>query len=101
MCRLPPIMAVIAAVLAIAGCGGGERSSGDGTANVPDTGGLRDKGRGAAAPAKGDFPAVDGRSLQQGADSMQGGPEGGPARQTFTLGPDPPPVRGTHPPGQI
>jgi len=81
-------MAVIAAVLAIAGCGGGETRSGDGTANVPDKGGLREKVRAAAAPAKGDFPAVEGRTLQQVADSMQGGPEVGLAGQTFTVGPN-------------
>src|SRR5829696_9459142 len=88
MCRLPTIMAVIAAVLAIAGCGGGETRSGDGTANVPDKGGLREKVRAAAAPANGHFPAVEGRTLQQVADSMQGGPEVGLAGQTFTVGPN-------------
>ena len=88
MRRLPTILAVIAAVLAVAGCGGGEKSSGDGTSNLPASGGLREKVAGAAAPAKGDFPAVDGRSLQQIADSMQGGPEVGLAGQTFTVGPN-------------
>ncbi len=88
MRRLPTILAVIAAVLAVAGCGGGEKSSGDGTANLPESGGLREKVAGAAAPAKGDFPAVDGRSLQEVADSMQGGPEVGLAGQTFTVGPN-------------
>src|SRR4051795_6275328 len=81
-------MAVIAAVLAVAGCGGGEKSAGDVTANIPGTGGLREKVRGAAAPGRGDFPAVDGRSLQEIADSMQGGPEVGLAGQTFTVGPN-------------
>src|SRR4051812_49614193 len=85
MRRLPPILAVIAAVLAVAGCGGGEKS-GDDTANVPEKGGLREKVRGASAPAAADFPAVDGRSLQEVADSMQGGPEVGLAGQTFTVG---------------
>jgi hypothetical protein len=87
MRRLPFIMAVIAAVLAVAGCGGGESGGGgDGTANVPGSGGLRDKVRSAAEPAAADFPAVDGRSLQEVADSMQGGPEVGLAGQTYTVG---------------
>jgi hypothetical protein len=85
MRRLPTILAVIAAVLTVAGCGG-SKSSGDGTANVPAKGGLREKVRGASAPAAADFPAVDGRSLQEVADSMQGGPEVGLAGQTFTVG---------------
>jgi hypothetical protein len=86
MRRLPPILAVIAAVLAVAGCGGGGKDSGDGTANVPDEGGLRAKVQGAAAPTAADFPSVDGRSLQEVADSMQGGPEVGLAGQTYTTG---------------
>jgi hypothetical protein len=79
-------MAVIAAVVALAGCGGGSEGGGDSTKNVPDSGGLRGKVRAAASPAAGDFPAVQGRSLQQVADSMQGGPEVGLAGQTYTTG---------------
>ena len=86
MRRLPPILAVIAAVLAVAGCGGGGKDSGDGTANVPDKGGLRAKVQAAAAPKASDFPSVDGRSLQEVADSMQGGPEVGLAGQTYITG---------------
>jgi hypothetical protein len=78
-------MAVIAAVSVLAGCGG---SSGDedSARNVPESGGLREKVQQAAAPAAAEFPAVQGRSLQQVADSMQGGPEVGLAGQTFTTG---------------
>ena len=79
-------MAVIAAVIALAGCGGGSSGDGDSTRNVPESGGLRDKVREAGAPAKADFPAVEGRTLQQVADSMQAGPEVGLAGQTFTTG---------------
>jgi len=86
MRRLPPILAVIAAVLAVAGCGGGGKDSGDGTANVPDKDGLRAKVQAAAAPKASDFPSVDGRSLQEVADSMQGGPEVGLAGQTYITG---------------
>jgi len=77
---------VIAAVLAVAGCGGGDKDSGDGTANVPDKDGLRTKVQAAAAPAASDLPSVDGRSLQEVADSMQGGPEVGLAGQTYITG---------------
>src|SRR5919107_1946940 len=86
MRRLPLMMAVIAAVFALAGCGGGSSGDGDSTRNVPDSGGLREKVRAAGAPAAADFPAVEGRSLQELADSMQGGPEVGLAGQTFTTG---------------
>ena len=79
-------MAVIAAVIALAGCGGGSSDDGDSTRNVPESGGLREKVREAGAPAKADFPAVEGRTLQQVADSMQGGPEVGLAGQTYTTG---------------
>ena len=79
-------MAVIAAVLALAGCGGGSDDGGDGTRNVPESGGLREKVRAAGAPAASDFPSVDGRSLQQVADAMQGGPEIGLAGSTYTVG---------------
>jgi hypothetical protein len=79
-------MALIAAVLAVAGCGGDSDDGGDGTANVPDTGGLREKVRAAGAPTASEFPAVEGRSLQELADSMQGGPEVGLAGQTYTVG---------------
>ena len=86
MRRLPPIMAVIAAVLAVAGCGGGgRRRRATAPPTCPSKGGLRDEGRAAAAaPAAADFPAVEGRSLQEVADSMQGGPEVGLAGQTYT-----------------
>jgi hypothetical protein len=80
-------MALLAACALLAGCGGGS-GGGDGDAlrNVPQEGGLREKVGAAAAPAKADFPAVDGRSLQEVADSMTGGPEVGLAGQTFTTG---------------
>jgi hypothetical protein len=80
-------MALLAACALLAGCGGGS-GDGDGDAlrNVPQKGGLREKVGAAAAPAKADFPAVDGRSLQEVANSMTGGPEVGLASQTFTTG---------------
>jgi hypothetical protein len=79
-------MALIAAILVAAGCGGGGDEAGDATRNVPESGGLREKVRSAEAPVRSDFPAVDGRSLQEVADSMTAGPEAGLAGQTFTVG---------------
>ena len=87
MRRLTFMMALLAACALTAGCGGGGGDSeGDALRNVPDDGGLRTQVREAGAPAKADFPAVDGRSLQEVADSMTGGPEVGLAGQTFTVG---------------
>ena len=87
MRRVVPVIMALLAACALAGCGGGS-GGGDGDAlkNVPDEGGLRAKVEAAAAPAAADFPAVDGRSLQEVADSMTGGPEVGLASQRFTTG---------------
>ena len=79
-------MALAAAVLLAAGCGGGGDEGGDALRNVPEAGGLREQLRGAEAPAEADFPATDGRSLQEVADSMTGGPEAGLAGRQFTVG---------------
>jgi hypothetical protein len=79
------IMALAAALAVIAGCGGGG-DDGQPIGNVPEKGGLRDQVAGAAAPAKSDFPAVQGRSLQAIADSVTGGVEAGLAGSDFTVG---------------
>ena len=82
-------MALAAAVLLAGGCGGGGGGGDEGGGalqNVPEAGGLREQLRGAEAPAEADFPATDGRSLQQVADSMTGGPEAGLAGRQFTVG---------------
>jgi hypothetical protein len=84
--RLVPIMAVAAAAVLLAGCGGGDDGGGDGLRNVPDQGGLREQVGAAANPAASDFPSVQGRTLQELADSMTGGPEAGLASQQFTTG---------------
>jgi hypothetical protein len=80
------MMAVAAAAILAAGCGGGGDDGGNGLRNVPDQGGLRERVGAAADPAAGDFPAVRGRSLQEVADSMTGGPEAGLASQQLTTG---------------
>src|SRR5215207_1525388 len=85
--RLVCIMAVATAAILLAGCGGGDdQGGGDGLSNVPAQGGLREQVGAAANPAASDFPSVDGRTLQELADSMTGGPEAGLASQQFTTG---------------
>jgi hypothetical protein len=79
------IMAIAAAAAVLTGCGGGG-DSGQPISNVPAKGGLRDQVSAAAAPARSDFPAVQGRSLQQVADSVTGGVEAGLAGSVFTPG---------------
>jgi hypothetical protein len=86
MRRLKSMMALAAVGLLAAGCGGSGASSDDALSNVPEVGGLREQLRGAEAPARTDFPATEGRSLQQVADAMTGGPEAGLAGRQFTVG---------------
>ncbi len=86
MGRLLSIMALVAAALLAGGCGGGGDDGGDALQNVPAAGGLREQLRGAEAPAKADFPATEGRSLQEVADSMTGGPQAAAAGQQYTVG---------------
>jgi hypothetical protein len=80
------IMALAAAVAVIAGCGGSGGDSGQPISNLPAAGGLRQQVAIAADPAKSDFPATGGRSLQAVADSLTGGVEAGLAGSVFTVG---------------
>ena len=79
-------MALIAVALLAGACGGGDDDGGQALENVPEAGGLREQLRGAEAPAKADFPAAEGRSLQEIADSMTGGPQAAAAGQQYTVG---------------
>jgi hypothetical protein len=79
------ILAIAAAVAALTGCGGGGSTS-EPISNVPEKGGLRAEVASAADPVKTDFPAAQGRSLQQVADSLTGGVEAGLAGSVFTQG---------------
>src|SRR5919107_4322881 len=80
------MMAGAAGALLLAGCGGDGDDGGDGLRNVPDPAGLREQVGAAANPKAADFPSVQGRSLQEVADSMTAGPEVGLATQQFTTG---------------
>jgi hypothetical protein len=79
------IMALAAVLAALTGCGGGD-DSGQPISNVPDKGGLRDQVTTAQDPARSDFPATQGRSLQEVADSLTGGVEVGLAGSNYTVG---------------
>jgi hypothetical protein len=79
------IMAVLAAAVVLAGCGGSD-GGGDPIERLPAEGGLREKVRAAEAPARSDFPAAEGRSLQQIADEIGGGAQAGLATSVFTVG---------------
>jgi hypothetical protein len=79
------IMAVLAAAVMVAGCGGGD-AGGDPVDRLPAEGGVRDQVRAAEAPQPSDFPAVKGRSLQEVADAIGGGPQAGLATSVFTVG---------------
>jgi len=80
-------MAALAAAMVLAGCGGSDtNTNADPTEQLPAEGGLREKVRAAASPAKGDFPAVEGRSLQEIADTIGGGPEAALATSVLTEG---------------
>jgi hypothetical protein len=89
MVRLACIMALIAAGVLAAGCGGGSGGKErDPLKQVPDKNGLRDKLASAVDPQASDFPAVKGRSLQEVANSLTGGPEAALAGSVFTIGPN-------------
>src|SRR4051794_10277118 len=88
MIRLACIIALMAAGILAAGCGGGSDSARDPLKQVPAKGGLRDKLRDAAAVKASDFPATQGRSLQEVANSFTGGPQAALAGSVYTPGPN-------------
>src|SRR3954447_1820144 len=82
---LAPLLAVLA--LAVAACGGG--SNGDTTASdpvkvLPSEGGFQTAVRAASQPARSDFPAGKGKTLQQLAAGMSAGPSLAMASSVFT-----------------
>jgi hypothetical protein len=86
MRRLPVIMALIAATVAASGCGGGGSGGRNPLTNVPAQGGLRAKLGAAADPVASEFPATKGRTLQEMASSLTGGPQAALAGSIFTVG---------------
>ena len=79
----------VAAVLGLAACGGDENHTdapADPAEQVPA--GLQEVVRDAANPSAADFPATDGKTLQELADEIGGGPEMGMASSVFVAGRD-------------
>jgi hypothetical protein len=82
------LVALLGALVALAACGGDSEDSGDPVTQVPKEGGLQEKVRAAATPAKSTFPAAKGKTLQQVAEEVRGGGsvETGLATSVFTVG---------------
>ena len=77
---------MVALILAAAGCGGGDGGSApkDPVAQVPS--GVQDKVRAARDPQPSEFPAARGKTLQELADEVGGGPSMGLAGSVFLAG---------------
>jgi hypothetical protein len=73
----------LAGVLLLAGCGGGDDDSADETTSGS---GVRQEPEAAANPRLGDFPAADGRTLQQLADLARPGTQFGLATSHYVPG---------------
>jgi hypothetical protein len=85
MGRLP--LALLAAAVLLAGCGGTDNTDKDPASQVPASGGLREKVRAAQSATAADFPATGGKTLQEVANSVgSAGPELGMATSVFTPG---------------
>jgi hypothetical protein len=81
------VAAIVAALfLLAAGCGGGDDAPQDPIAQVPAEGGLQDKVRLARTPSPDAFPSARGKTLQELADEIGGGPEMGLASSVFVAG---------------
>jgi hypothetical protein len=81
------VLAALVVALALAGCGGGDGGGGgsdDATAHVPS--GIQAAVRAAQDPRAAEFPDPAGKSLQQLADSIGGGPQMGMASSVFVAG---------------
>jgi hypothetical protein len=81
-------LVLVGLLLAVAGCGGADGSSGDGVDQVPAEGGAREQVRAAQAVQASDFPAAAGHTLDEVADEIRGGGtvEVGLASSVFTVG---------------
>ena len=88
MPRRPASLALLATTLALATAGcGGSGSAQDPVDRVPEKGGTRQAVRAATQSTAADFPATQGRTLQEIADSLDGtGPDAVLASSVFTVG---------------
>jgi hypothetical protein len=78
---------MVTTLLAVALAGCGSKESKDPVAQVPAESGQREAVRAALTSSAAEFPAVEGRSLQEVADSLDGsGPQAALASSVFTTG---------------
>jgi hypothetical protein len=84
------LVALLGALVLAAGCGGDDGSDADPVSRVPTEGGLQERVRAASQPSESEFPAADGKTLQQLAEEVRGGGsvEAGLATSVFTVGRD-------------
>ena len=84
------MLASLVAGALLAGCGGDDSSSADPVTQVPEEGGLQENVRAASSPKAADFPAAEGKTLNQIAEEVKGGgsTEVGLATSVFTVGED-------------
>ena len=87
MARFVALLAAVLALL-VAACGGGGDSDTpkDPVQNVPEEAGAREKVKVAVAPDEAEFPAADGKTLEELAGTMAAGPSLGMATSIFTTG---------------
>ncbi len=81
-------LAVLVLALSLAACGGSDGKA-DPVEQLPAERGVREGVRAATQSSVADFPKVEGRTLQEVADSLDGtGPEAVLASSVFTVGPN-------------
>ena len=87
MARFVALLAAVLALL-VAACGGSGTSDEpkDPVQNVPEESGAREKVKVAVAPDEAEFPAADGKTLEELAGTMAAGPSLGMATSIFTTG---------------
>ena len=79
---------LLGSLLLVAGCGGATKRSTDAVQAVPSEHGIRAAVQRASNPSVGDFPAAAGKTLQQVADELRGGPQLAMASSVFSVGRD-------------